>query len=116
MDKFERNQMTDPKAIIRKDGIILNSVPEDSLLSNIPLFATLYSENCDGYPLIGITLTKKREGDSSFPVRLFIDCPDFISDLDVLKCDLARIASDVEWDPEEKMLIIVDLPFTYNKP
>jgi hypothetical protein len=56
------------------------------------------------------------EGDSSFRVGLFIDCPDFISDLDVLKCDLARIASyDVTWDPEDKMLLIDDLPCTYNQ-
>jgi hypothetical protein len=116
MDKFERNKYTGPKAIFRKDGIILNSVPVEGLPSKIPLFATLYCEICDGYPSIGIKLTKKMEDQSSFPVSLFIDCPDFISDIDMLRCDLARIASyDVKWDPEDEILLIEDLPCTFNQ-
>jgi len=116
-DKFERNKAKRPKAIFRKDGIVLNSAPVESLPSKIPLFATLYSVMCDGFPTIGIKLTNKMENQSSFPVGLFIDCPDFISDLDILKCDLARIVSDdVTWDPEDEVLIVEDLPCTFNRP
>ncbi len=116
MRKVEANK-TRPKAIFRKDGIVLNSVPVESLPSKIPLFATLYSELCDGFPTVVIKLTKKMENESSFPVGLFIDCPGFISDLDMLKCDLARIVSyDVKWDPEDETLVIEDLPCTFNQP
>ena len=116
MKKFKRNVVTESNAIIRKDGIVLNSVPVESLRSRIPLFATLYSETCDGYPVIGIKLTEKVEDQHSFPVSLLIDCPDFISDLNILKCDLACITSyNVKWDPESEVLFIEDLPRRFNQ-